>query len=105
MTIDASIRLFHAVDVDTNRAVNVNLILEIDTGNGKTEEQCQTPHLIQVSKKVLSLRLLDEKYYDLVVKFKKHEIPKQRLVYVKRKYLLDFDSENCKGIASYSISA
>ena len=76
--------------------MNVNLLLEIETDEGKIEERCQTPHLIQVSKKVISLKLLDDKYYDLNVRFKNNEIPHERLIYVKRKYPLDIEIEDCK---------
>lgn len=50
-----------------------------------------------MSKKVLSLKLLDDKYYDLLVKFKNREIPRERLVYVKRRYPLEVDVDHCKG--------
>jgi len=80
--------MFYTVDVETNKVVNLKIQLEIENGanGGHTIENHETPVLIQDSKKCVSLKVLDEEYYNVEIKFKNKTLPKEKLLYVRKKY-------------------
>ena len=80
--------MFYTVDVETNKVVNLKIQLELENGanGGHTIENHETPVLIQDSKKCIALKVLDEEYYNVEIKFKNKTLPKEKLLYVRKKY-------------------
>ena len=52
-------KIFHAVDVDTNKVVSVNTEMEFISNDGITKEHLQTPILLQESKKLINVKIRD----------------------------------------------
>lgn len=79
--------MFYTADVETNKIVNLRIQLELENDSGmNTIEDHETPVLIQDSKKCVSLKVLDEEYYNVEIKFKDKTLPKEKLLYVRKKY-------------------
>ena len=67
-------------------------------------EKHQTPVLIQESKKCLSLKVLDEDYYNVEIKFKDKILPKEKVLFVKRRVLKEIEFSNFQGNPLYNNS-
>ena len=92
-------KIFHAVDVDTNKVITVNTEMEFQINDDKkgishnrsvqTVTQVQnTPVLLQESKKLLHVRIKDEDYYDVDFSFA-NSIIVPKAIYIKRKHFKD----------------
>jgi len=79
--------MFYTVDVETNKVVNLRIQLELENNSmGNIIENHETPVLIQDSKKCVGLKVLDEEYYNVDIKFQNKTLPKEKLLYVRKKY-------------------
>lgn len=58
-------KIFHAVDVDTNKVVNVNAQMDFEFEGRVVTENVQTPVLLQENKKLLQVRIRDSDYFDV----------------------------------------
>jgi hypothetical protein len=89
--------MFYTVDVETNKVVNLRIKLELEDGSNelRTENQ-QTPVLIQESKKCVSIKVLDDEYYNIEIKFKNKTLPKQKILYVRKRYPKEVDIQTFK---------
>lgn len=78
--------MFYTVDVETNQVVNLRIQLELENNaNSTTIENHETPVLIQDSKKCISLKVLDEEYHNMEIKFNNKILPKEKILYVRKK--------------------
>ncbi len=58
-------KIFHAVDVDTNKVVNVNAQMDFEFEGKVVTENVQTPVLLQENKKLFQVRIRDSDYFDV----------------------------------------
>lgn len=97
-------KIFHAVDVDTNKVVSVNTEMEFLSNDRITKEHLQTPILLQESKKLINVKIRDEDYFDIDFSFVKTKTD-PKAIYIKRKYFKNInekmlDSENVLSTAN-----
>ena len=102
-------KIFHAVDVDTNKVVSVNTEMEFLSNDRITKEHLQTPILLQESKKLINVKIRDEDYFDIDFSFVKTKTD-PKAIYIKRKYFKNInekmlDSENVLSTANTIESA
>lgn len=88
--------MFHAVDVDTNKVVNVNVEMEFKSSGELLQETLHTPVLLQESKKLEKLRVRDEDYFDIDFSFENCQQPK--VIYIKKKFSKDIDLHHFKSL-------
>ena len=62
-------KIFHAVDVDSNKVVNVAARLTFQTNGEYQSEDMHTPVLLQESKKLTHIKIIDEDYFDVDFSF------------------------------------
>jgi hypothetical protein len=56
-------QVFHAVDVADKKVVNVMVELKYSVNDTLSIEKSFTPILLQESKKIISVKVIDEEYY------------------------------------------
>ena len=78
-------KIFHAVDVDTNKVVSVNTEMEFLVNERLVKESLNTPILLQESKKLVNVKIRDEDYFDIDFSFSK-TITDPKAIYIKKKY-------------------
>ena len=78
-------KIFHAVDVDTNKVVSVNTEMDFIVNDKYIKESLHTPILLQEKKRLINVKIRDEDYFDVDFSFAKaNSDPK--VIYIKRKY-------------------
>lgn len=85
-------KVFHAVDVDTNKVVNAKVEMTFLIGNEAKKEKLNTPILLQESKKLLSIRVVDDNYFNIDLSFEEGTLKDPRVIYVKRKIAKSIDT-------------
>lgn len=90
-------KIFHAVDVDTNKVVSINLEMEFLLNAGtraekRVRESLHSPVLLQESKKLLHVRIKDEDYFDVDFSFLNCG-SQPKAIYIKRKHFKDIQPE------------
>ena len=84
-------RVFYAVDIQGYDIVNIWVEMEFLMGNDIiVKEKHQTPVLLQDSKKLIGIEVIDEEYYKVSIK----EDNINKAVFVKRKYINKKSIEN-----------
>lgn len=77
-------KLFHTINVDTNSSIPLQIEIEIDK-NGKIEKQQHTtPLLLKENYKILSVKVIQEDYYELKFDFDKTKPLHHQILYVKK---------------------
>lgn len=83
-------KIFHTVDVDTNKVISVSTEMEFLVNDKLVRETHHTPILLQESKKLVHVRIRDEDYFDSDFSFKNSNID-PKAIYIKRKHFKDID--------------
>lgn len=76
-------RVFHAIDVDRNLAVNVNVELEFKMNDFIVKERHMTPLLLQDSKILIGVKIMDPDFYNSEIFVE--EGKRMKVIYVKRR--------------------
>jgi anaphase-promoting complex subunit 1 len=90
-------KVFHAVDVDTNKVVNVNLEMQFEVDNTLVSEQLHTPVLLQESRKLTALKIRDEDFFDVDFAFDRTTVH-PKVIYIKKKFSKDIDLHHFKSL-------
>jgi anaphase-promoting complex subunit 1 len=83
-------KIFHAVDVDTNKVVNVNARMTFQINGETITEELHTPVLLQESKKLMHIKIMDEDYFDVDFSFESCKTD-PKAIYIKRKHFKDIN--------------
>jgi len=59
--------VFHAIDSDTNQPVNIMVEIEFLINNIKVVEKLQTPILMLECKKILSVKVIEDDFYNFEI--------------------------------------
>lgn len=78
-------RVFHAVNVEDKKVVNVLVELKYLANEQVQIEKSFTPILLQESKKIISVKVVDDEYYGFEMDFGL-SVKNPKVIYVKRKY-------------------
>lgn len=90
-------KVFHAVDVDTNKVVNVNVEMQFEVDGASVVEQLRAPVLLQESRRLVALKVRDEDFFDVDFTFEaKQSQPK--VIYIKKKFSKDIDLHHFKSL-------
>lgn len=78
------------MDVDTNKVVAINIEMEflLAHSNKKIKESLNTPILLQESKKLLTVKIKDDDYFDVDFSFV-NSTTDPKAIYIKRKHFKD----------------
>jgi anaphase-promoting complex subunit 1 len=83
-------KIFHSVDVDANKVVNVAARMTFLADGEYQSEDMNTPVLLQESKKLTHIKIIDEDYYDVNFSFEKIQ-GDPKVIYIKRKHFKDIN--------------
>lgn len=87
-------RVFNTIDSDTNKPVNVMLEMQFLMNGQKVTEKHYSPVLLRDSKQILSVKVIEEDYFNFEMNFENALNPPS-IIYVKKKYAYNI-SQNCK---------
>lgn len=90
------------MDVDNNKVVNAKVEMTYMVDGELKKERSNTPILLQESKKLLSVRIIDENYFDIDFDFENAVLNEPRVIYVKRKVPKSIEGEEYKHLAIFS---
>lgn len=63
------------------------------------KEKLNTPILLQESKKLLSVRIIDDNYFDIDFSFDEGTLKEPRVIYVKRRIAKSIENEEFRNLA------
>ncbi|KAL4431853.1 hypothetical protein ABPG74_012665 [Tetrahymena malaccensis] len=93
-------KVFHAVSTDEKKVVNVLVELKYLANESIQVEKQFTPILLQESKKILSVKVVDDEYYGFEIDFTMNQ-KNPKVIYVKRKYSVQNNQAILSEIDSY----
>ncbi len=79
----------------TGKAVNIQLEMQFLVDGELSTEVHQSPVLLQDSKKLLKVKVLDEDYYPSELTFQTSDKP-PKVIYIKKRYTKDIDLQHFK---------
>jgi anaphase-promoting complex subunit 1 len=86
-------KIFHTVDVDTNKVVNVAARMTFKIDEEYQSEDMHTPVLLQESKKLTHIKIIDEDYFDVDFSFEGLTTD-PKVIYIKRKHFKDINPKS-----------
>lgn len=86
-------KIFHAVDVDSNKVVNVAARLTFQSNGEYQSEDMHTPVLLQESKKLTHIKIIDEDYFDVDFSFEGLSTD-PKAIYLKRKHFKNINPKS-----------